>query len=290
MGLGAGEVDQGRAVAFLPDHAQIDLQPALQDDGRPGRPLGQHMLHFLVFHEAVGGSLAVGADRQDVEIAHRLLAAAEAAGHDDRADAGNPFQMSLQRGGEVLGHGYPEAALLGRRRAAHGFQQPGLKRRAEPRQAADAPFGGRLRQVVDGRHAEPLVQHPDALWAEARHGRQRRQGRRGPRFDLIQRFQAARVADFSVLAGKVVPDARQLRQIGALGEKVRRRLGQVFDGRGGSAVGPHAERVGALDLQKFGDPVEEGGDVGVVDGHAGVSTSLSGSAAGSALGPAAASA
>lgn len=39
----------------------------------------------------------------------------------------------------------------------------------------------------------------------------------------------------------------------------------------GVAVGADAERVGPMDFQAVGDFLEDGGDVGVVDGHAGLS-------------------
>ena len=50
-----------------------------------------------------------------------------------------------------------------------------------------------------------------------------------------------------------------------IGHDLGHRLGQVVDRAGGVAIGPHAERVRALELQQVGDLLENGGDFGV--GH-----------------------
>ena len=59
----------------------------------------------------------------------------------------------------------------------------------------------------------------------------------------------------------------QLAELAPRGEHFGDAFRQVLDGGRGPAIGAHAKRIGALDLEEVGHAIEERGDVGVVDGH-----------------------
>ena len=73
--------------------------------------------------------------------------------------------------------------------------------------------------------------------------------------------------DFADLAGEVVADAGQPGQVLAFFQQQARFLRQFAQRARGIAVGADAERIRALDFQQVGDLLEDGGDVGVMDGH-----------------------
>ena len=91
VGLGAGEVMQGGAVALLGHHPQVHLQAVAQHHGGFGVAPGQHLAHVFVGHEGVHHPPGLLAGDQDVQVAHGLLAAAVAAGHDG---LGHPRHLS----------------------------------------------------------------------------------------------------------------------------------------------------------------------------------------------------
>ncbi len=73
--------------------------------------------------------------------------------------------------------------------------------------------------------------------------------------------------DLPDLAGEVVADPRQAVSFSPRAIMPVRLSGRSLDGLGGPAVGAHPERIRLLDLQEIGEPIEDGGDVGVVDSH-----------------------
>ena len=89
MRLGTGEVAQRRAVTRCVHHTQIDLQAAFEDHAGAGGAGRQHLGHLVVGGKALHHRAAGRGGHQDIEIAHRLAHAAEAARHRHLLDAGD---------------------------------------------------------------------------------------------------------------------------------------------------------------------------------------------------------
>jgi hypothetical protein len=112
------------------------------------------------------------------------------------------------------------------------------------------------------------MENMDSLRSKSRNGGQGGKRRRRSRLDLLKRSQVPCLADFLDLAREIFAYPRQLTEIAAVGEHPGDALRQIFDRRGGSSIGAHAEGIGPFDLEKLGHPIELRGDVGVVDRHA----------------------
>ena len=129
--LGAGEIEQRGAVALFRHGADIDLQAGAQHDGRARRAVGENLGDILISHQLVADRRPVLRRDQNVQIAHRVAAAAIAAGHDDAATVA---QKRDQRLGFGFRHRELEALLHHRL-----FQRAGkflFHRRAESAQFA----------------------------------------------------------------------------------------------------------------------------------------------------------
>jgi hypothetical protein len=94
--FGAGEVVQGGAEAFRFDHAQVHLQAVAQDDGGAGGPLGEDLLHLVVMDEVLDHRFWFACRHQDIQVAHRFLAATVTAGDDDLHDLLGFTQITYQ--------------------------------------------------------------------------------------------------------------------------------------------------------------------------------------------------
>ena len=75
VGLGACEVVQGRPIRAAWDDTQIHLQPRPQHHGAACRAGHLHVLDVWVCQEVLHEWWGIGAHGEDVNIAHRLLAA-----------------------------------------------------------------------------------------------------------------------------------------------------------------------------------------------------------------------
>ena len=108
VGLGAGEVVQGRAVALLGHHPQVHLQAVAQHHRGFGVAFGDHPAHVLIRGEGVHHPEGLPAGDQDVQVAHRLHAAAVAAGHDGLRHPRHGLEVLDQS----LGHGFHRHQLI----------------------------------------------------------------------------------------------------------------------------------------------------------------------------------
>ncbi len=178
--------------------------------------------------------------------------------------------IGLQEGGERVGvlrrHRQLEAARLAGMRF-HRLQDVELGLFAEAGQGADAAVARRPVQLLDGLHLEVVVQRLDPLRPQAGNLQQFGDRRRQFAPQAVEQAAVAGVDDFADLGGEVVADAGQPRQVLALFQQRARLLRQFAQRARGIAVGADAERIGALDFEPVGDFLEDGGDVGVVDGH-----------------------
>ena len=139
--------------------------------------------------------------------------------------------------------------------------------RAEALERADPAAARGLGELLQGRHAEPIVERAHPLRAEVRDLEQLGDGRWQFVAQLFQRLAAAGGDDLRDLRREVVADAGQLAQILAARQHVGRGHAQHFQFARGIAVGTHAKRIGSLDLEQVGDLPEYLCDVGVVDAH-----------------------
>ena len=73
--------------------------------------------------------------------------------------------------------------------------------------------------------------------------------------------------DFRDLGGQILADAGETGKVLILGHHGAQFRAEIAHGARGVVIGANAEGIAALDFQKFGDLLEAGGDVGVVDGH-----------------------
>ena len=73
--------------------------------------------------------------------------------------------------------------------------------------------------------------------------------------------------DIGDLAGEILADPRQLRQIASGFQQASGRFRQTLDDACGTAVGAHAKLVLPPDLKEFGGLVEHGGDFRILHGH-----------------------
>ena len=101
--LGSGEVDPVRPRLAGRHHHQVDLRPAHQPDGGLVAALVDDRIDQAERGERLDQVLWPVGLGQDVEVADRLLPAAERAGRLHRDDAGRPRQGVDHRGQVLLG-------------------------------------------------------------------------------------------------------------------------------------------------------------------------------------------
>ena len=121
------------------------------------------------------------------------------------------------------------------------------------------------RSIVERRDAELLVQRGRLLRAQPGNADQRQHAAGNLRPQLLEHRDRAGVEQLADLLGQVLADAFDVGQVAVrIGRDVGERLGQVADPPRRVAIGPHAKRIGVLELEQVGDFVEGGGDVAVV--------------------------
>ncbi len=140
VGLGAGEIDQRRAVGIFFDDAQIDLQADAQADRHFRGAAREHGGDAVELGEAVHHLLGVFAFDDGVEIADGFAAAAVAAGHVDLLDAGAGFQMRQQHLSVDVGFGPVHAQHFGRGGEIETGENGGFGFLAEAFEFAHAAF------------------------------------------------------------------------------------------------------------------------------------------------------
>lgn len=203
---------------------------------------------------------------ENVEIADGLAHAAVAAGDRYLLYPVQPLQPGDQGVGVLRRRRELEAAHLGQV-MLHRAQDVLLALLAEAGKPPDASVARGTVDLFQGFHVEIVIEHLDALRAEAGEMQQLRdRGRQLPMQAFQQRATAAR-DDFAYFRRQVVADARQGREILALVHQAADVATQFADDARGVAVGADAERIGALNFEQVGDLPENPGDVGIVGRH-----------------------
>jgi hypothetical protein len=269
--LGPREVHEGGAERFGFHHAQIDLDAFAVPDRRLRRPLLEHLGDVREAGEGLHDDAGMLRGHEDVDVAHRRLAAADRPGQADALDLG----QSLERmhDGAADRQGFPQRHPL-----LPALHELDAVKNALLRLRLDA---GKAAQLAAFRQPLQLGKAGDALPVEPA----RRLGT-----DSGDAHQLDHAGRDSPLGGLDVLDAtrRQIlrdlaRQVLAhtrdLGEAVRARqgleiLGQRLEVLGRPAVGADAEGVLALDLEDVRHQLEQTSHLEVLHGCRPSSTPL----------------
>jgi hypothetical protein len=123
-------------------------------------------------------------------------------------------------------------------------------------------------EVLDRTHAEPFIDELDALRTEARQGGDLAEFARQLMFQGLEKIELSRRDDRRDLAGEVLADPGEFTQVFARLEQSADALRLSLDDARRPPIGAGAERIVALDFQKFGRLVEHCRDFGIVDRHA----------------------
>ena len=144
-----------------------------------------------------------------------------------------------------------------------------LDHRAEPAKLAQPPGLDGPPKVVEGTHLQLVIEQLDALRPES--GKRRHVAEFAGKllFQRVEQIEMPGLDDVGDLAGQILADPRQLRQIASGFQQASDRLGQALDRARGTTVGADAKLVLALDLQEFGGLIEHGGDFRILHGHVG---------------------
>ena len=156
--------------------------------------------------------------------------------------------------------------LLGLRLLKRSEQFP-LDHRAEPAKLAQPPGLDDLPKVVEGAHFQPVIEQLDALGSQA--GKRRHIAKFAGELFLqrIEQSETSGFDDIGDLAGQVLSDPGQLRQIASGFQQASDRLGQALDDTRGTTIGADAKLVLSCDLEEFGGLVEHRCDFRVLHGH-----------------------
>ena len=150
------------------------------------------------------------------------------------------------------------------------FQRAGqflFNRRPETAQLVHPPGLDGASQIVERAHFELVIEQLDPLRSEA--------GKRGHVaklagkyfFQLFQQLEMPSFDDVGNLAGQVLADPRQFREILFRRQQVPDALRQAFDGAGGPVIGAHAKLVLAFDFEQVGGLIEHRHDFGILNRH-----------------------
>jgi hypothetical protein len=129
-----------------------------------------------------------------------------------------------------------------------------------------AAFDGATK-IVERTHLKFVIEQLDALRPQA--------GKRGHvtklagefLFQLVQQLEVPGRDDVGDLAGQILADPRQFREVLFRRQQTSDALRQAFDGAGRAMVGAHAKLVLAFDFQKIGGLIEHRRDFGVLYRH-----------------------
>src|SRR3569833_3247643 len=118
---------------------------------------------------------------------------------------------------------------------------------------------------VETGDVEMIHQQLDPLRPQPGQFEQFGNARRQATTQLFEDFTAASLDDRHDLVREVLTDTGQARELHVLRHECRYFCAEFFHRARGVAVGAHAKRIFAVDLEEIGDFIEQRGDVGDVD-------------------------
>ena len=261
MLLRPGEVDPvGPGLAGRHDH-QVRLWPALDPDRRLVAAAVDDRIDQPERGERLDQGRRLVGLGEDVEVADRLLAAAEGSGRLHRMDARGPRQRLDQRRHQLLGpiESHPVEPLVEPGDPLE-HQRLGLGR--HPAHASQATSLRGPAQVVHGLDAELGVQLANGLGSEAGDAQQLDEAGRdlGPEPVVVRHV--ARRDELADLVADGLADTRDGRRVpGPVGRREVDRA--AADGIGRPVIGDGLEHELALQFEDVADRVEDPGEVAV---------------------------
>ena len=264
VGFRAGEIKKRRAIAFLRHSADIDLQAGTQHHGGAGRPVGYDLRDIFIFHQPVADRGAVFRGHQHVEIADGVAPPPITAGDDDA-----PATAEIADQGLGLGFGHRELEPFRRLGLFKRLQQFLLDHGAESADLAQPPGLDGLTKVIERAHFQPVIEQLDALRPESGKRRHIAELAREFPFQGVEQTEMSGLDNVGYLAGQILADPRQFRQIASGLQQACDCLGQALDLARGTAVGADAKLVLSPDLEQLGGLVEHGSDFRILNGHVG---------------------
>jgi hypothetical protein len=263
--LRAGEIHQSGAVALRRHHPQIHLQPGGELDAGPGVAGHQRPFHLGILDETPDQLAAgpLGGDGQQIQVAHRLAAAAVGSGHFQTLEKLESPQVVQQRSDPAvrLVQPKPTAVIVELADAGEDLLL------ALGSKALDRGHPAGLRrglQLVDRGHPQ-LV--PQLLGPFGSHVGEVDQIEQTDR-DVLQKLrpgpQRAGLDDLRDVPGHLLADAGQRGQVLPLGHPPRERARLALHRPHRVAIGADAKGIGTADLQQVRHLPEQTGDLGIV--------------------------
>src|SRR5438132_1339235 len=263
--LRTGEIEKRRPERPGRHYPQVDLQSTVDDDRALRFASREHALDAGGPGEDLEDRRCVVARDDDVDVADRLLVAAQAPRDRELLDAG--------LGSQVIGHRRRGRARLMQERSAGALLQRGDR-------SEDVLFGlrldlgkllqpmllGRFLELLDGRDLQVVVDDPRSRRADARYAQQRQETGRDRCLELRVTLRPAGRDDLLDRLADRRADLRDLLEP-ALLDQLGERLAKVADRPSGRAVRDRAKDVLTLELEQVADLVEDLRDGVVTDGE-----------------------
>ena len=198
------------------------------------------------------GAVGSGTGDQQIEVAHGLAAAAQAAGGRDGFHAGDLLEV----GGQLFGHGLGVAEQIAAAALAvlgDGAQHLLFELGAHAGKDSQFLFGAEPLELVHGADAEVFEDEGDALGAEPLNLEEFERGGWKLLQQQVAPLAGAAFDDLGEHDGEPFADAGDVGDFAfGVAQNVRDALGVAFDGGGAVAVAADAEAVFAGDLHQVG--------------------------------------
>ena len=265
--LAAGEVLQGSSEVFRTEGANVHLQAveAEKDAGFVGA-FAEHFLCLRMMDDVVQGGDRVGTGDEDVEVADRVAATAEAAGGFDAFNPGERPEFLRQFPGDTDAIGKKEAARAFSV-SLNGAEDFFFEFGTHAGESAELLLAADAFEVVDGLHAVVLVEKGDAFGTEALDFEQLQGGGRVFREHFIAAVKGAAGADFLDDKGETFADTGDAGDFAAgITEHVADAFGVAEDRGGAVTVAANAEAIFSGDFHEVRGFGEKAGNFLVFHG------------------------
>ncbi len=219
------------------------------------RPREDDLAYLVVRDEIVHDDRIFSRGDQDVEVADGFPAPTKTAGGGDVFYTPGLLQVVKQCGGDVF-CGDQFCALRCVAKTLHALHHQLLGFFSEAVQFANPAAAGGAFEVVQTTYLQFFIECSYALGPEALDFQQVAERSRYARLDVLEQWQSAGCDDSLDLFGQVLADAGKLGQIFSLFEQIGHALWFAAQRACGVAVGTHPERIGAVDFEQVGEPVE----------------------------------
>ena len=265
--LRAGEVLPGGPEGGRPNDPEIELEAARPTDARLRRARHDSLHRMGPPPEVLHHRHGVGRHGDKIDVADRLAPPPPTPGRLDPLDSRTDAHPGDNVGDNLIGF-LPELPRHGS--APHEgdvLEDHGFRLFAKPLHPAHrCGAAGRL-EAIERINPQGIDQQADLLRPEPGHPQQIEDPDRNPGRQLLEERKFAGVEDRLDLGGEIPPDAVEVGEGSCFVPADRfEGIDLIGDGPGRGAVGADPERVLPVVFEEFGEAIEEGGDVGVVQG------------------------